>query len=241
MVQNKARCVLIFINCIFKVVGFWVLGLGLWLKFGPNTHHIYDLGDRYKQYGTFVEGVRRVLALGSVMLVMSVFGNYGAGRMKSCPLKVFSVLVAILIVALVVIGVEVELYGPEIVEFYVLLSDIYKYSGDPAVSVSLTALSSVLHCCGPTGRDQDTQKNPCSDDLDIPGCPMSARNLSTFIVTEVILFIALICSTILLKGISAQQQNNQQQNNQQNNQLQSEERVTIRTVRVRYFTGATSC
>ncbi|KAF3846794.1 hypothetical protein F7725_003872 [Dissostichus mawsoni] len=80
------------------LVGFVFLGLGLWLRFSNSTRAIF-------QFEALNSTVTVLIITGSVMLIVVVFGDYGACNEKRCSLQIFSALVTILAVAVVIFGV----------------------------------------------------------------------------------------------------------------------------------------
>ncbi|GLD48660.1 CD9 antigen-like isoform X1 [Lates japonicus] len=82
------KYILVLFNIIFAVVGFALLGLGLWLRFSNNTRGIFEV--EALNSSAFVVGVTVLIALGSVMLIVVVFGDYGACNEKRCALQVMT-------------------------------------------------------------------------------------------------------------------------------------------------------
>uniref|UniRef100_A0AAZ3RXB6 Tetraspanin n=1 Tax=Oncorhynchus tshawytscha TaxID=74940 RepID=A0AAZ3RXB6_ONCTS len=87
------KCILILFNILFALVGFAMLGLGLWLRFSSETRGFFDIDLNTQQ---FVIGVSVLIALGAVILLVAVFGDYGACNENRTALGVFSCLLAIL-------------------------------------------------------------------------------------------------------------------------------------------------
>ncbi|CDQ86889.1 unnamed protein product [Oncorhynchus mykiss] len=69
------KCILILFNILFALVGFAMLGLGLWLRFSSETRGFFNIDLNTQQ---FVIGVSVLIALGAVILLVAVFGDYGA-------------------------------------------------------------------------------------------------------------------------------------------------------------------
>ncbi|KAM6905493.1 CD9 antigen [Xenentodon cancila] len=209
------KYVLIIFNIIFALVGMAFLGFGLWLRFSGNTRGIFSVADLNSS--TFVIGVTVLITLGSVMLIMVMFGDYGACNEKRCALQVFTTLVAMLAAGEVVIGVLVysksDKVAQNVGEFYASLYSLYVSSGDPAIAVSLTFIHNALHCCGLTGISlvemvQETCPKPDGflEKIKMPSCPGTISSvfdskaplvMGMFLGTGALLILALICSTIL--------------------------------------------
>ncbi|XP_042371436.1 CD9 antigen-like, partial [Plectropomus leopardus] len=77
---------LYFLSVVLQVVGFVFLGLGLWLRFSDSTRPIFEV--EALNSSAFVMIVTILIALGSVMLIVVVFGDYGACNEKRCSLQV---------------------------------------------------------------------------------------------------------------------------------------------------------
>ncbi|XP_078125677.1 CD9 antigen isoform X1 [Sander vitreus] len=206
-------------NLIFALLGFAFLGLGLWLRLSDSTRGIFQVEDFNSS--AFVIAVTVLIALGSVMLIVVVFGDYGACNEKRCALQVFSALLTILAVAEIAIGVVAysskEQVGQHIVEFYGSLYFLYMKSGDPVIGATLTFIHKMLHCCGVTGVVVlELAQNTCPkadgfwEKIHQPNCPLliadvfnrkAALVMGIFVGTGVLLIIALICSTTLSRKI----------------------------------------
>ncbi|XP_069557369.1 CD9 antigen [Brachyistius frenatus] len=217
------KYILLIFNIIFAVVGFAFLGLGLWLRFSDNTRGIFEISDLNSS--AFVIGVTVLITLGSVMLIVVAFGDYGACNEKSCALQVFCGLLAFLATIEIICGVlaysRSDEVGLRIAEFYTSMYTLYVGSGDPAIAVTLTFIHTTLHCCGVTGISLiEIAKKTCPkpdgfmEKIIMPSCPGIITNifdskaplvLGIFLGTGALLIIALICSAILNKqiGVSA--------------------------------------
>ncbi|KAI4822185.1 hypothetical protein KUCAC02_007744 [Chaenocephalus aceratus] len=206
-------------NLIFALVGFVFLGLGLWLRFGNSTRAIFQF--EALNSSAFVIAVTVLIITGSVMLIVVVFGDYGACNEKRCALQIFSALVTILAVAVVVFGViaysRKEEIGLRMGEFYSSIYLLYVANGDPVLAVTLTFIQKLLHCCGATGVPLlDFAKKTCPDPdsiwehLKMDACPLAIINvfnrnaplvMGVFVGTGALLLLALICSSTLAKKL----------------------------------------
>ncbi|XP_040917748.1 CD9 antigen isoform X2 [Toxotes jaculatrix] len=214
------KYILVIFNLIFAVLGFAFLGIGMWLRFSNNTRGIFEIDTLNSS--AFVVGVAVLIGLGSVMLIVVAFGDYGACNEKRCALQVFSALLALLAGA--EIGFGVVAYsrryqvGASIAEFYTSMYLLYvKGGGDPAIGVTLTFVHNMLHCCGVTGVKvielaQQTCPKPDGffEHLVMPNCPEVIANvfdskaslvLGIFLGTAALLITALVCAIILMKQL----------------------------------------
>ncbi|XP_038129703.1 CD9 antigen-like isoform X1 [Cyprinodon tularosa] len=213
------KYILIIFNIIFAVVGFAFLGLGLWLRFSGSTRGIFEIDQLSSS--TFVIGVTVLIVLGSVMLFVVAFGDYGACNEKKCALQVFSVLIFFLAIAEIVVGAlaysNSHEVGRRLGEFYVSLYTIYVNSQDPAIGVTLTFIHNSLHCCGMTGVSLiELVKQTCPkpdgfmEHIVMSNCPLTIVNvfesraplvMGIFVGTGALLTVAMICSGVLSSQI----------------------------------------
>uniref|UniRef100_A0A8C8K9F0 Tetraspanin n=1 Tax=Oncorhynchus tshawytscha TaxID=74940 RepID=A0A8C8K9F0_ONCTS len=210
------KCILILFNILFALVGFAMLGLGLWLRFSSETRGFFDIDLNTQQ---FVIGVSVLIALGAVILLVAVFGDYGACNENRTALGVFSCLLAIL--AGLEIGAGVFAYmrsdevGEQLAKFYITVYAQYVDKGDPGLTVTLSMFHNVLHCCGLIGALDPLVKRTCPDTgfletFTLPACPTVIVNLfeskaplvmGLFLGTAAMLITALVCCSILMKQI----------------------------------------
>ncbi|XP_033944849.1 CD9 antigen-like isoform X2 [Pseudochaenichthys georgianus] len=211
-------------NLIFALVGFVFLGLGLWLRFSDSTRAIFQF--EALNSSAFVIAVTVLIITGSVMLIVVVFGDYGACNEKRCALQIFSALVTILAAAVVFFGVMAysrkEEIGLRMGEFYSSIYLLYVANSDPVLAVTLTFIQKLLHCCGVTGVPLlDFAKETCPDPesflehLKMDTCPLAIINvfnrnaplvMGVFVGTGALLVVALVCSIVLLTQTKKAQQ-----------------------------------
>ncbi|XP_033983003.1 CD9 antigen-like isoform X1 [Trematomus bernacchii] len=210
---------LLIFNLIFALVGFVFLGLGLWLRFSDSTRAIFEF--EALDSSAFVIAVTILIITGSVMLIVVVFGDYGACSEKRCALQIFSALVAILGITVVVLGVinssRSDEIGLSMGEFYSSIYLLYVANSDPVLAVTLTFIQKLLHCCGATGiTSLDFAKETCPkpdtiwEHIKMDACPGVIINvfndkaplvMGLFVGTGVFLLLALICSSTLSKKL----------------------------------------
>ncbi|XP_029364754.1 CD9 antigen isoform X2 [Echeneis naucrates] len=214
------KYILFIFNLIFALVGFAFLGLGLWLRFSNNTRGIFEIETLNSS--AFVVGVTVLIVLGTVMLIVVMFGDYGACNEKRYALQVFSVLLALLAGVEIVVGVlayfRSETVGMNMAEFYTSMYILYvKNGGDPAIGVALTGIHKMLHCCGVTGISvielaQQTCPKPDGflEHIAMPNCPGIITSvfeskaplvMGFFVGTGALLITALVCAAILMQQL----------------------------------------
>ncbi|XP_029914100.1 CD9 antigen isoform X2 [Myripristis murdjan] len=218
------KYVLVVFNIIFAVVGLAFLGLGLWLRFSNDTRGIFEI--EALNSSAFVIGVTVLITLGSVMLLVVAFGDYGACNENRCALQVFSGLLAFLASAEIVVGVlaysNSDEVGQHFAEFYTSMYALYIKNGDPVIAITLTFIHDRLHCCGVTGVVVlEIAKKTCPkpdgilEHIAMPNCPGVIANvfdrkaplvMGVFIGTGALLITALVCTVILLKQLKKVQQ-----------------------------------
>ncbi|XP_046893999.1 CD9 antigen-like isoform X2 [Hypomesus transpacificus] len=185
------KVILIIFNIGFALLGAAMLGLGLWLRFGANTQGLFDVNLNTQQ---FVIGVMVLIVLGAVILVVAVFGDYGACNESSGALTVV---------------------GEQMAMFYTTVYAKYLNTDDPSMTVTLTLMHNWFQCCGLVGALDIMVKKTCPDlsftgFLTMPACPPAIVNLfkdkaplvlGLFLGTAALLLLALGCSSQLRKEI----------------------------------------
>uniref|UniRef100_A0A8D2ZZC0 Tetraspanin n=1 Tax=Scophthalmus maximus TaxID=52904 RepID=A0A8D2ZZC0_SCOMX len=145
-VEGGMKCVkyLLFVfNFIFWLMGSFVLAVGLWLRFDPET---VSLLNGEKAPDTFFIGVYILIGAGSLVMLVGFFGCCGAVRESQCLLGSFFACLLIIFGAEVAAGVFGFLNKDKIIEdvqnFY---STTYNENNNSTLIVSY---QKVLNCCG---------------------------------------------------------------------------------------------
>ncbi|CAL1606266.1 unnamed protein product [Knipowitschia caucasica] len=153
-VEGGMKCVkyLLFVfNFIFWIMGSFVLAVGLWLRFDPETVTLLN-GDRAPD--TFFIGVYILIGAGGLVMLVGFFGCCGAVRESQCLLGSFFACLLIIFGAEVAAGVFGFLNKDKIIE------DVQSYyTSTYNESINGTLINSylkILNCCG-------TKANPCPD------------------------------------------------------------------------------
>ncbi|KAF7668716.1 hypothetical protein LDENG_00289750 [Lucifuga dentata] len=153
-VEGGMKCVkyLLFVfNFIFWLMGSFVLAVGLWLRFDPETVSLLN-GDGAPD--AFFIGVYILIGAGSLVMLVGFFGCCGAVRESQCLLGSFFACLLIIFGAEVAAGVFGFLNKDKIIEdvqnFYT------KTYNDNNNGTLITSYQKVLKCCG-------TKASPCSD------------------------------------------------------------------------------
>ncbi|XP_022047492.1 CD9 antigen-like isoform X2 [Acanthochromis polyacanthus] len=132
-------------------MGSFVLAVGLWLRFDPETVSLLS-GD--KAPDTFFIGVYILIGAGSLVMLVGFFGCCGAVRESQCLLGSFFACLLIIFGSEVAAGVFGFLNKDKIIEdvqkFYVKTYD------ENNNGTLIMSYQKVLKCCG-------TISNPCSD------------------------------------------------------------------------------
>uniref|UniRef100_A0A3Q2XBN6 Tetraspanin 2b n=1 Tax=Hippocampus comes TaxID=109280 RepID=A0A3Q2XBN6_HIPCM len=115
-VEGGMKCVkyLLFVfNFIFWLMGSFVLAVGLWLRFDPETVSLLN-GD--KAPDTYFIGVYILIGAGSLVMLVGFFGCCGAVRESQCLLGSFFACLLIIFGAEVAAGVFGFLNKDKIIE-----------------------------------------------------------------------------------------------------------------------------
>ncbi|XP_038551376.1 tetraspanin-2a [Micropterus salmoides] len=161
-VQGGMKCVkyLLFVfNFIFWLSGLFVLAVGLWLRFDPETVELLT-GDGAPN--TFFIAVYILLGAGGLMMIVGFFGCFGAVRESQCLLASFFACLLIIFGAEIAAGVFGFMNKEQIVE------EVQKFYSSSIADVSnsnATAIASIYHktlnCCG--GSTSDTSNTLCEE------------------------------------------------------------------------------
>ncbi|XP_029583918.1 CD9 antigen isoform X1 [Salmo trutta] len=210
------KCILLLFNIIFALVGFVMFVLGLWLRFSSETRGLFNIDLNTQQ---FVSVVSVLIVLGAVMLLVAVFGDYGACNENRTALEVFSGLLCFLTVLVIVAGVLAYVIrdevGKQVAIFYMTVYAQYLDKQDPGLAVTLSMFHNVLDCCGLLGGLDLLVKNTCPKigvwgTFTVPACPTVIINLleskaplviGLFLGTAAMMITAIVCCSILVKQI----------------------------------------
>ncbi|XP_029583919.1 CD9 antigen isoform X2 [Salmo trutta] len=185
------KCILLLFNIIFALVGFVMFVLGLWLRFSSETRGLFNIDLNTQQ---FVSVVSVLIVLGAVMLLVAVFGDYGACNENRTAL---------------------EVVGKQVAIFYMTVYAQYLDKQDPGLAVTLSMFHNVLDCCGLLGGLDLLVKNTCPKigvwgTFTVPACPTVIINLleskaplviGLFLGTAAMMITAIVCCSILVKQI----------------------------------------
>uniref|UniRef100_A0A1A8H6N9 Tetraspanin n=1 Tax=Nothobranchius korthausae TaxID=1143690 RepID=A0A1A8H6N9_9TELE len=145
-VEGGMKCVkyLLFVfNFIFWLMGSFVLAVGLWLRFDPETVSL--LNDN-KAPDTFFLGVYILIGAGSLIMLVGFFGCCGTVRESQCLLGSFFACLLIIFGSEVAAGVFGFLNKDKIIED---VQNFYKKTYDENNnSTMILSYQKVLNCCG---------------------------------------------------------------------------------------------
>ncbi|XP_056143758.1 CD9 antigen isoform X2 [Lampris incognitus] len=216
------KWILILFNILFALVGFAMLALGLWLRFSGVTKSIFEMEN--DSQSAFVIAVIMLILLGTMMLVVVSFGDYGVCCKSRCSLQVFSALLAVMAGAEIGAGVIAYMrrnaVASGLAEFYNRLYVAY-IDGSDASDITLRFFHTMFECCGLLGTTVfDLAKDTCPKQdgflakFTIPACPpvileafeeRAPLVLGTFVGTAALLITALVCTSILMKKMKRNQ------------------------------------
>ncbi|XP_029291430.1 CD9 antigen-like [Cottoperca gobio] len=201
-VEGGMKCVkyLLFVfNFIFWLMGSFVLAVGLWLRFDPETVSLLN-GD--KAPDTFFIGVYILIGAGSLVMLVGFFGCCGAVRESQCLLGSFFACLLIIFGAEVAAGVFGFLNKDKIIkDVQTFYTTNYKENNNGTLIISY---QKVLNCCG-------TIESPCLDPaIDTRDCETSIKeffNSKLYIIGYVgigiagVMIIGMIFSMVLCCAI----------------------------------------
>uniref|UniRef100_A0A1A8S1B3 Tetraspanin n=1 Tax=Nothobranchius rachovii TaxID=451742 RepID=A0A1A8S1B3_9TELE len=145
-VEGGMKCVkyLLFVfNFIFWLMGSFVLAVGLWLRFDPETVSL--LNDNNAP-DTFFLGVYILIGAGSLIMLVGFFGCCGTVRESQCLLGSFFACLLIIFGSEVAAGVFGFLNKDKIIED---VQNFYKKTYDENNnSTMILSYQKVLNCCG---------------------------------------------------------------------------------------------
>ncbi|XP_072305951.1 CD9 antigen-like [Eucyclogobius newberryi] len=167
-VEGGMKCVkyLLFVfNFIFWIMGSFVLAVGLWLRFDPETVSLLN-GDGAPD--TFFIGVYILIGAGSLVMLVGFFGCCGAIRESQCLLGSFFACLLIIFGAEVAAGVFGFLNKDKIIED---VQSYYKSTyNENSNGTLINSYQKILNCCG-------TKVNPCPDpDADTKDCETGIKD-----------------------------------------------------------------
>ncbi|XP_077582876.1 CD9 antigen [Stigmatopora nigra] len=197
-VEGGMKCVkyLLFVfNFLFWLMGSFVLAVGLWLRFDPET---VSLLNGEKAPDTYFIGVYILIGAGSLVMLVGFFGCCGAVRESQCLLGSFFACLLIIFGAEVAAGVFGFLNKDKIIED---VQNFYTTTYNENINSTLIiSYQKVLNCCG-------TLANNCSDqELAIKDCETGIKdffNTKLYIIGYVgigiagIMIIGMIFSMVL--------------------------------------------
>ncbi|XP_026118267.1 CD9 antigen-like [Carassius auratus] len=149
---QMCKCFLILFNFLFGLVGFGLVALGMWLRFGAETRGFFDIDLNTAQFNI---GVSVLVVTGCLMLVMAIIGDCGACNNSKAALGVFSGLLTVLIIIEIAAGVMAFMWSDrvsgELVNFYKTIYAQYLNTRSPAQAVTLKLFHNTFDCCGGAG------------------------------------------------------------------------------------------
>ncbi|CAL8274002.1 unnamed protein product [Lota lota] len=132
------KAIILSFNILYTVVGLAFLGVGVWLRV------------RYQDV-SLAAGEYVLIAVGIVMLITAITGDFGGCHSKPSSLATFCVLLVILMAAQLALYVQRETVGSRLADFYTLLYAIYILTKDSVVGGTLGVMHYTLNCCGTIG------------------------------------------------------------------------------------------
>ncbi|XP_028671222.1 CD9 antigen-like [Erpetoichthys calabaricus] len=222
MLDGCGQCCKIFLrifNVVFAFAGLAVMSLGLWLRFGPSTHDIFNIDIETSQ---FKIGVLVLIATGAVILAVAILGSCGVTNESRVLLAIFSAFLAVLCGFMLAAGFfafnKKDVVAEQLSKFYETVYLKYVHEKDPSLVVTLRILQNGLNCCGLLGSLDVLVKETCPPigafQLYTP-CPIAIADffqskgtlvLAVFVGIAALMLLGLICSAVLSKKIGLGEQ-----------------------------------
>ncbi|XP_058625537.1 CD9 antigen-like isoform X2 [Onychostoma macrolepis] len=211
------RCFLILFNTLFALVGFGLVALGMWLRFGAETRGFFDIDLNTAQFNI---GVIVLVVTGVLMLVMAVIGHCGACNNSRSALGVSSGLLSILIIMQIAAGVMAFVRSAqvsiELVGFYISIYLQYLNTRSPAQAVTLKLFNNAFHCCGFNETIEVFVRHTCPGgsflkQISYSSCPGVISDvfeahaplvLGGFLGIAGVTMLVLVCSCVLRRHVS---------------------------------------
>uniref|UniRef100_A0A8C1V6N8 Tetraspanin n=1 Tax=Cyprinus carpio TaxID=7962 RepID=A0A8C1V6N8_CYPCA len=214
---QMCKCFLILFNILFALVGFGLVALGMWLRFGAETRGFFDIDLKTTQFNI---GVMVLVVTGVLMLLVAIIGDCGACSHSKSALSVFSGLLFVLIIIEITAGVMAFMWSDrvadELVNFYNTIYAQYLNTRSPGQAVTLKLFHNAFDCCGIGGPIEVFVRDTCPDGnvlqkLTYSSCPGVIKNvfashaplvLGGFLGMAGIMTLALVCSFVLRRHVS---------------------------------------
>lgn len=160
--KNIMRCLLIFVNIFFFLIGGLLAALGIVIRWG-SIKEVEEIIEKAKEISfidlTYIETIAiLLLSLGIIILVVALFGLIGACCMSKCFLVMYDALCVLMFMAHIGVIVYIIIKLPNTEEDYKKKLDqqIYQVNSNPSdlkPCVSFRILSEIFKCCGSSGPD----------------------------------------------------------------------------------------
>ncbi|KAF4116674.1 hypothetical protein G5714_004163 [Onychostoma macrolepis] len=211
------KCFLILFNTLFALVGFGLVALGMWLRFGAETRGFFDIDLNTPEFNI---GVIVLVVTGVLMLVMAVIGHCGACNNSRSALGVSSGLLSILIIMQIAAGVMAFVrsaqVSDELVYFYDTIYAQYLNTRSPAQAIILELFHNTFHCCGVSETIEVFVRHTCPGgsflkQISYSSCPGVIREvfntkaplvLGGFLGIAGVMMLVLVCSCVLQRYVS---------------------------------------
>ncbi|KAE8613890.1 hypothetical protein XENTR_v10007905 [Xenopus tropicalis] len=188
-VKGGIKCIkylLFAFNFIFWLAGTAVLGIGLWLRFDPQTKAMFEADQNT---GAFYTGVYILIGAGALMMLVGFLGCCGAIQESECMLGLFFAFLLVIFAVEIAAGIwgftNKDKVVDELKTFYKDTYTKYMKSNDNALKDTLKAIHLALNCCGMTGVLEATVTDICPNNQGIVGalsaqsCPAAIEDVFT--------------------------------------------------------------
>ncbi|XP_056608999.1 CD9 antigen isoform X2 [Triplophysa dalaica] len=209
---QMCKCFLILFNTLFALLGFGLVALGLWLRFGVETQGLFDIDLNTTQ---FTIGVSVLVVTGVLMLVVAVLGDYGACNGSKSALGVFIGLVSCLVIVEIAAGVLAFTMSThvadELANFYISIYTQYLNTRAQGQALTLKIFHNAFDCCGIGGPIEVFVRDTCPEgnflkQITFSSCPGVIKGMfqskaplvfGGFLGTAGVMLMALVCGCVL--------------------------------------------
>ncbi|KAK3525475.1 hypothetical protein QTP86_032019 [Hemibagrus guttatus] len=202
------KWIIILFNILFILVGVVLFGGGLYLRFSANVPVDIKSND-------FIVMVGLCIAIGGVILITSVIGDYGSCSENKSALSVYCSLL-FLLAAVTAIGggvafVKNREFSGHVAEFYATVYTQHVLTGDVIRAFILKLFHTAFDCCGLGGTMQTLMgaTNICPQQTSVLGIPVSTSSscmpliMNDLPASSVLTFFMVISGTLIVVVVCA--------------------------------------
>ncbi|XP_066515631.1 CD9 antigen-like isoform X2 [Hoplias malabaricus] len=211
------KVLLVIFNVLFMLVGLAMLCGGLYLRFSAEGPLNLDLKTDH-----FVVSVSVMMALGVLLLIIAIAGDYGSCGENKSALGVYigllSFLATLAIIAGVLASANLPKFSEHVGEFYATVYAQYLIKKDTIRGIILKLFHNTFDCCGLGGTVQTIMQetDTCPQEYSLLGISISTSTscvtailadlqrssvLAAFLGIAGSMLVALVCSVVMYSSV----------------------------------------